>query len=90
MDQKPTIGRIVHYVTEQGTVRPAMIVQIFDQASYPPGSDTVNLQVFTDFGNDGSDPELASATISGAAWCPSRARSDEPKPRHWHWPPRVS
>jgi hypothetical protein len=78
--QKPSVGRIVHYVGDDydgemmtGKTRPAIIVHV-------NGDTNVNLQVFTDGSNDG-----ASNTISKK----SRVFSESPKPGHWSWPPRV-
>lgn len=45
----PTIGRIVHYVVENGSHRPAVIVAVH-------GHLTVDLHVFVDPTNDGLIP----------------------------------
>ena len=81
-EQKPTVGRIVHYVAAKGDkIQPAMIVQVW--------SDTcVNLQVYRDGGNDrahdGHDDELS-------VWKTSVVQNEEDHnaPNTWHWPPRV-
>lgn len=71
------IGRIVHYVLDdQGTVRPAIIVRIWDQET-----GNCNLQVFTDGTND--------QTGSSLVWRTSILYSEEPKAGTWHWPPKV-
>lgn len=83
--QKPSIGRIVHFVQKkpagygEGIVHiPAIVVAVW-------GNDCVNLQVFTDGTN--SDPEntfplkwVTSVSFDGA---------DNPQPRTWHWPEKV-
>lgn len=81
----PTVGRIVHYVMSSehprasGEIRPAVIVRRWSDD--PEGA--VQLQVFTDGGNDGNE------CASGVVWKTS-VRHDEGKaPGTWHWPPRV-
>lgn len=78
-DQPVTIGRIVHYVLAEGRNpgehRPAFVVKTWGDT---PDS-SVQLQVFTDAGNDGLDPVL---------WATSVHHSETPEPRTWHWPER--
>jgi len=89
MSQTPSIGRLVHYSLADGTIRPAILVDVWS-----PETGCSNLQVFVDGANDldneykktGVTPEEAAR---GLAWRTSRQRSDEPKPNHWHWPPYV-
>lgn len=89
-NQTPSIGRIVHYVLDDGTIQPAIIVAVWS-----PENGCSNLQVFLDGTNvqqredkrTGVTPEEAQR---GFAWRTSRARSDEPKPGYWHWPPYVA
>lgn len=82
MDQKPSVGRIVHYTPQEpaangtkGQPYPAVITHVW--------SDTcVNLNVL----NDGSftlsrDECPTSVTLA--------ADASNPTPRTWHWPPRV-
>ncbi|HBD19459.1 MAG TPA: hypothetical protein DC063_04795 [Arenimonas sp.] len=87
MSQKPTVGRIVHYVLPDGPSagqhRPAIIVRTWDQPELP-FSGTVQLQVFTDGQNDVAPGEPWSAT----KWISSATYSEEPQPRTWHWPER--
>ena len=77
MDQKPSIGRIVHYVLPSpakyaGEHRPAIITRVW--------SDTcVNLHVFEDF----DDGELESLPTSVTFEALGKAE------RSWHWPERV-
>lgn len=79
MEQKASLGRIVHYVPGvQDTLtetRPAITVRVWDESA-----GTSNLQVFTDGGND---------TGTNVEWRTSVVFSEEPKPGTWHWPPRV-
>lgn len=76
-----TEGRIVHYVMADGRSagmhRPAIVVNAWGNT--PSYEGRVNLQVFTDFGNDGEDYE------SGRYWATSVEYSEEPKPGTWHW-----
>lgn len=79
-----TEGRIVHYVMPDGNSigqhRPAIVVNAWGGN---PTDGRVNLQVFTDFGNDGKDFE------SGRYWATSAPYSEEPKPGTWHWIERA-
>lgn len=73
-----TEGRIVHYVLpdgrSKGEHRPAIVVKVWNkEIGY------VNLQVFTDFSNDGVPYE------SGQYWATSVNYSEDPQPRTWHW-----
>lgn len=82
MNQKPSVGRIVHYTPQEpagngtkGQPYPAVITHVW--------SDTcVNLNVL----NDGS------FTLSRDE-CPTSVNlatdPDNPSPRTWSWPPRV-
>ncbi|HEU4617291.1 MAG TPA: hypothetical protein VFV10_04585 [Gammaproteobacteria bacterium] len=92
--QKPTVGRIVHYTTQKGNVRAALIVSTWGDSP----TAAVNLRVFTDFTNDANtweadklDPELAAGAQSGVVWITSKCQSGDgqPKPGHWHFPPRA-
>lgn len=81
---KPSVGRIVHYVTSafDGTVgdaagehRPAIVVKR-GQGGW------LNLQVFT----DGSNERTEKANIM---WVGSVTQDEEEKrPGTWHWPER--
>ena len=70
-----TEGRVVHFVTQAGDHRPAVVVRVW--ATGRPGY--INLQVLTDGSNDG---EWGKANI---VWETSVDYSEEPKPRTWHW-----
>jgi hypothetical protein len=74
VEQKPSVGRIVHYV-EDSTCRPAMIVEIEpkDAGGYKAGD--THLNVFT----TRRGVETAYAVKQGE---PGRANT-------WHWPERV-
>lgn len=79
-DQKPSIGRIVHYRPPEGinggpaNVRPAIVVNVFGEGTI------VNLHVFTDPIND--------TPLAAEHQC-SVDFSEESKARSWCWPPRV-
>lgn len=82
MNQKPTVGRIVHFVLppehkRAGEVRPAIIVMV-------NGSDphaTVNPNVFLDPANDEPLRSFDACSVT---------YDESPKPalRTWCWPPR--
>lgn len=77
MDQKPSVGRIVHYtppeeeVSPKGQAYPAIITHVF-------GDTCVNLHVFGDgsFGSPNHLPTSVSFDADGGV-------------RTWRWPPRV-
>ena len=77
-----TEGRMVHYclVNKSGDVvhRPAVVVRIWSQ-----DTGGVNLQVFTDGGNDGETYQ------GGLYWATSVSFSEEPKAYTWHWIERA-
>lgn len=73
-----TEGRIVHYVTDTGKHRPAIIVQVWDT-----WSGCSNLQVFTDGTNDGF------ARDHGLTWITSIEHSITPNPNTWHFIERA-
>lgn len=80
MDQKPSVGRIVHYTppnpTASGKVQPypAVITHVWSDSC-------VNLSVH----NDGSFPldDLKPTSVTQAG------DPSQPTPRSWSWPPRV-
>lgn len=74
-----TEGRMVHFVMPNGDHRPAVIVNAWKGVSVYQQQGKVNLQVFTDFSNDGKEYE------SGRYWATSIPYSEEPKPNTWHW-----
>lgn len=75
MEQKPSIGRIVHY-QKYGTPggehkaepSPAVITQVFDQ-------ETGEVQLFV------MNPN--------GLYFNRTPYSAEPKPGHWNWPPKI-
>ena len=84
--QKPTIGRIVHYVLpngrNRGEHRPAIIVKVW---SDNPGG-AVQLQVFTDSDAQG----LSNDEIPNPSWRTSVMQDESAqKPGSWHWPERA-
>lgn len=83
-EQKPTIGRMVHYKLKDGQVRPAVIVRVWGQCGDSCGScgDCVNLVVFADGWNDSE--LLPGAEGSCSVSVTSVTRGDEPG--QWNWP----
>jgi TPP-dependent pyruvate/acetoin dehydrogenase alpha subunit len=88
-DQKPTIGRIVHYRLAEhdgvradsvGKYRPAIIVETWGE-----NSPHVNLRVFLDGSNDCKHDEKGNV-IPASEWSTSRMEGTEPGT--WRWPPR--
>lgn len=84
MEQKPSIGRVVHYTfpTEygpersRGQIRPATIVRVWDE-----NTGCSQLQVLVDNTNDGFE--------TGLHWATSVLFDADGKPGTWRWPPRV-
>ena len=82
---KPSVGRIVHFVRNNGEHRAALIVRDWEE---PSGS--VNLYVFLDGGNDRRERGEATFGIHGIEWATSVNFDDATKkPYTWHWPERV-
>jgi hypothetical protein len=81
-----SIGRIVHFVTEEGTHKAAIVVAV-------SGNESCNLQVFTDGNNEKGHyvvNDLARKNeVPSIAWVTSVSYSEEPAARTWHWPERV-
>ena len=75
---KPSIGRIVHYVTKHGKCRPAIIVDVVDAI----GNDVVNLHVFTDPTNDDLSPFHRHVDRHDYLLPMTEIK----KPHTWHWP----
>lgn len=86
--QKPSVGRIVHYVMpprHEGAppaVRPAIVVHVWSESGAYP-LPLVQLQVFVDGTNDGAEH------TSGVAWRTSVRYDPEGAPGTWHWPARA-
>jgi hypothetical protein len=84
--QKPTLGRLVHYVLSAtdgvrpdkvGECRPAIIVRVWRDS--PEAA--VNLRVLLDGTNDTDGPDIL--------WVCSVSPDENSKPnRTWHWPAR--
>lgn len=83
MAQKISVGRIVHFVNEHGSHRPAIAVQVWDKQT-----GCSNLQVFVDGSNDAKENLTREQLDRGLVWATSVLYSEEPKPRTWHWPER--
>jgi hypothetical protein len=80
-EQRPSAGRIVHYVliegTHKGEHRPAIVVRCED-----PDSRKVDLQVFHMGVQD--DITANPLIVFGVKYQPEGT-----DPRSWHWPERV-
>lgn len=73
MDQKPSVGRIVHYTPDDSDQRPW--AAIITRVSRDESRLDVNLTVFMPDGST-SPREIVEF-------------SEKPQPGHWSWPPRV-
>lgn len=78
--QKPSIGRVVHYVLpadshHPGEARPAIITRVW-------GDTCVNLHVFLDGKNDYDNPQEHE-------WQTSRLLGEPGQQYSWFWPPFV-
>jgi hypothetical protein len=88
VNQKPSIGRIVHVVMPNGDHRPAIVTNVF--------GNLVNAHVFLDLANDRHNENVANlrnncgADVEGTAACLYSISPDEDlkAPRTWHWPER--
>ena len=73
---KPTVGRIVHFVLDNGAHRPAVITST--------NGGTVNLQIFPDAMND-----HLVAPVDRPYWENAVIQDETSKAQHtWHWPER--
>lgn len=73
---KPSIGRIVHYVTSTKAHVAAIITAVW--------SDTcVNLRVFYDGSNN------QEGNTQWGEWVTSKSLDESMQPGTWHWPERV-
>lgn len=74
--QTPSIGRIVHYKSRDTSIRerPAIIVRVWGDR--PTVESLVQLQVFYDGSNDGSQ--------TGMGWHTSVKQGQEPGEYHFH------
>ena len=86
-------GALVHYVMTNGDHRPAIVVRVWRNLSgahegLPVLEGLVNLQVFTDGGND-QNPAYSSGlnerVSSGLLWATSVRYSDQHEAGTWHW-----
>ncbi len=89
MADKPSIGRIVHYVQEEpATYQPKegqkLLVHLPAIVTAVWSETCVNLQVFTDGTNSDEQNMAAVKWITSANLDASAAMS-----RTWHWPERV-
>lgn len=86
-EQKPSVGRIVHFKVGENVVRPAIITQVWND-------DCLNLAVFPDGTNDGVAVEWPNRSLCGldggymgAWWITSVMRGQGV--RQWDWPKKV-
>lgn len=79
---KPSIGRIVHYQAYGTPVDPS------GKAAYKPEPRAAIVTEVCDDSNEAVG--LAVLTPQGMFFNRSVPYSEEPKPGHWSWPPRVS
>lgn len=90
MNQKPSIGRIVHFVMPDRTHRPATIVRCYEGEFY------ANLSVTLDGENDRNNLCTLAAmppgiTVSSHLWRGSvMADFTENQAGTWHWPEREA
>jgi len=97
-----TVGRIVHYVLESGRSkgehRPAIVVRDWSNPELPGSDGMVQLQVFTDGGNDGLETSFpVNNGLAGSytrqtdlmIWRTSVHYDIHLAPGTWHWPERV-
>lgn len=91
--QKPTVGRIVHYQaygTPNGEYpsvpRAAVVTQLLVQEAFVGGLGPDEPDGTLEFKGDVG---LAILNPTGMFFNPSVPYSEEPKPGHWNWPPRV-
>lgn len=82
-------GRIVHYVLPDyehchsvGEHRPAIVVNIWRDAGYPPEDGVCDMQVFTNYGYDFGEDDPAS---EGVLWATKVEYSSEKELGTWHW-----
>ncbi len=76
--QKPSIGRIVHYVMPDKQHRPAIIVRVWGDSD----SAAVQLQVFTDGRNDESENVIWKTSVTQDV-------SEDPQFGTFHFPERI-
>ena len=85
VDAPIDVGAIVHYVLTDGPNvghhRPAIVVRVWPDS--PPYGPSVNLQVFTDSGDD----LRFNDALPFVLWATSvKEDAEAMKPGTWHWP----
>lgn len=84
MEQKPSVGRIVHFVPPQECTAPATLAfypAIITQVNEKPPVGIRMEPIVT--------CELATFGPNSLYFQHGIPFSEEPKPGHWNWPPRV-
>lgn len=80
-----TEGRMVHFVTERGEHRPAVVVRVWDKAT-----GYVNIMVFADGSNDGEWGKPNVVWETSVQYAEPPADNDTPVAvRTWHWIERA-
>ena len=77
-EQKPSVGRVVHYQT---VVNPEVLAAIIARVN----DGSVVLFVM----DPGYAPEIPFVGPTAGHFQTGVPYSEEPKPGHWNWPPRV-
>jgi hypothetical protein len=77
---KPTLGRIVHCMTADGAISPAIITRFHDDKLGPNGEEVVNVYLFKDEPSDVPERAHEIHMVAGPR---------EAQPGTWWWPERL-
>jgi hypothetical protein len=88
MEQKPSVGRVVHYQSHgspngqhKSEPRAAIITAVYPDPSTAPEGQA--------FGPASPTVDLCVLNPTGMYFDRATPFSETPKPGHWNWPPRV-